>query len=455
MTATRRLSINRERRAEAEMSASRRTAILGLLGLALAAIYGVLALWDGYRARPILAISLILLAFVIYLLAIATIRPLSGAGALAVTIAGGLLFRLLLFPEPPFLSDDFFRYLWDGHVQIAGLNPFRHAPADAALAGITDALRARVNHPQVPTIYPPLAQLAFLAAAFLPGGWMALKLLWLFCDLGVAMLLWRLVPSDRRLAAWTLYWWSPLVVIEVAWNAHLDLLGVFPLVLALALARRSPGRAAAIGAALACAALVKYFAAGLLPAAARAARPARVMAAFAGTALALYIPYLGAGRRLFAGFFTYASEWRFNDGLYHVLAWIATPTAARFVAAAIVLVIIVRSARNRWDFERAAFWITGSILVLSPTLHPWYLLWMLPLIAVRPNPAWLYLSGSVFLAYYGLGTYRASGVWPEPWWLKLTIHGPFLVLLLIDGWRGSWWQAAAEALWERRVGRGA
>lgn len=440
--------------AEADLDTSRRTAALALLGLALAVIYAALALWDGYRTRPVLALALILLAFVIYLLAIATGRPLSGAGPFAIALVGGLMFRLILLPEPPFLSDDFFRYLWDGQVQAAGLNPFRHAPADAAVAGIDDALRARVNHPRVPTIYPPLAQLAFLAAAALPGGWLALKLLWLLCDLGVATLLWRLVPADWRLGAWTIYWWSPLVVVEVAWNAHLDLLGVLPLVLAIALSRRSRGRGTAIGAALACAALVKYFAAGLLPAAARAARPARVIAAFAGTALALYLPYLDAGPRLGAGLFTYARTWRFNDGLYHVLTWIATPTAARFVAATIVLLMIVQSARNRWDLERAAFWITGSILILSPTLHPWYLVWMVPLTAIRPNPAWLYLSGSVFLAYYGLGSYRATGAWPEPWWLKLTIHGPFFVLLLVHGWRGSWWQAAAEVLATKRVGRG-
>jgi hypothetical protein len=236
------------------------------------------------------------------------------------------------------------------------------------------------------------------------------------------------------------------VVIEVAWNAHLDLLGVLPLVTALWLARRAPVRSIALGSAIAAAGLVKYFAVALLPAATRIGRPFRTAFAFSVAVAVLYLPYASAGGRLFTGLGTYAGSWRFNDGLYHILNWIAPwPHAAKAVAAAVVLFIVVQSARNEWTIEKAAFWVTGAILMLSPTVHPWYLLWMVPLVAIRPNRAWLYLSGSVFLAYYGLATYRAEGLWLEPWWIKLAIYGPFFILLAVDSWRGSWWQAQWES----------
>ena len=158
---------------------------------------------------------------------------------------------------------------------------------------------------------------------------------------------------------------------------------------------------------------------------------------------ALYLPYAWAGADLFAGLRTYAEAWRFNDGAFGILAWATrSVTVAKLVAGAAVVAVVMSSVRNDWSLEKTAFWVTGAILLLSPTVHPWYLLWMVPLIALRPNRAWLYLSGSVFLAYYGLTAYRAQGVWPEPLWVKLLIYGPCLILLVVDGWRGSWWQAA-------------
>lgn len=421
------------------------------LGAAQAAVYLALATWRGYETAPGLALLLFGLAFVLYLGALRAVEPLAGGRALALSLTLGLLFRATLVSRPPFLSDDFFRYLWDGVVQLRGINPYRYAPADPSLAGIDDALRIRVNHPHVNTIYPPLAQLAFALNAALAGGWLGLKLLWLACDAAIAGLVYRLVQPARRLQLWTLYWWSPLVVLEVAWNAHLDLLGVLPIVAALWLARRRSNRSLGLGTAIALATLVKHFPTALLPAAARSANVVRISVAFAVCLAVFYIPYLGAGPRVFSGLLTFVAGWRFNDGLFGLLAWLTgSPIAARIAAATIVLAVIAQSVRNYWSFERAAFWITGAILLFSPTVHPWYLLWMVPLIAIRPNPAWLYLSGSVLLAYYGLGAYRNVGIWPEPWWLKLAIYGPFFALLSRSVWLDSWGQAAWEQIARRR-----
>ena len=155
---------------------------------------------------------------------------------------------------------------------------------------------------------------------------------------------------------------------------------------------------------------------------------------------------------MFEGLLTYAQHWRFHAGLYRVLEWVLVfPMLAKATASAIVLLVVVNSVRNRWSIERTVFWITGATLMLSPTVHPWYLLWMVPLLAIRPNRAWTYLTGAIFLAYFGLDTYRVSGLWPEPWWIVLMIYGPFYILLLADAWRGSWWQSAREVI---RIGSG-
>lgn len=436
--------------------ASRRIFALAALGLGQAGIYFTLALWDGYHQQPFPAILLILIAFTLYLASIGVAEGLSGRTALAIALGLAFLFRASLVLEPPFLTDDYYRYLWDGLVQTrgggaaggGGLNPFRYAPADPALAGIDDALRARVNNPTVPTIYPPLAQLVFLAVAALHAGWIGLKLVWLACDAAIAVLIYKLTPAQRRLQSWLIYAWSPLVVIEVAWNAHLDLLGVLPLVAAIGFAARKPDRPLATGLALALSTDVKYFAAALVPGAARVSkRPLSVLIAFTLAALALYIPYVSVGSGLFTGLGIFVDRWIFNAGVFELLLWLLRSlTAAKAVAAAIVLFIVAASVRNDWPLERTAFWVTGAILMLSPTVHPWYVLWMVPLIALRPNRAWLYLSGSVFLAYYGLGIYRTQGVWPEPLWLRAVIWGPFLVTLAIDSWRDSWLQTAVGVL---------
>ena len=429
-------------------------AAFAALGAALAGIYLSLAIWTGYHDRPSGAMLLCLAAFGLYVASLVAARRLTGQLALISAVGLGLIFRFILLPEAPFLSDDHFRYLWDGVVQLRGINPYRYAPADPAVAGIDDALRAQVNHPNVPTIYPPLAQLTFLTVAWLGGGWLGLKAIWLACDMAIAALLYRMVDRERRVQLLTLYWWSPLVVIEVAWNAHLDLLGILPLVAALWLASRSPPRPMLIGLALAGATLVKYFAVALLPAALRRARPFAVAAVFAIVVGAFYVPYIGAGTQLFAGLTTFADVWRFNDGLFRLLTWLTgSPTVAKLVSAAVIAAIVIQSVRNDWTLEKTAFWVIGAILVLSPTVHPWYLLWMVPLVALRPNRAWLYLTGSVFLAYFGFSIYRSDGVWPEPVWQKLIIYGPFLLMLTVDSWRGSWWQAAWREL--RRRGPGA
>lgn len=425
------------------------------LGLGQMLIYIALASWDGYRDRPAMVVLLIVGAASLYLASLWVAGKSGQTMPLLMALAFAAAYRAVLFVEEPFLSDDYFRYLWDGLVQTHGINPYAFAPADPALAGLDDALRARVNHPAVPTIYPPLAQLVFWIIASTRSGLFGLKAVWLACDAALVFLVHRLASSERRFQSVVLYAWSPLLIVEVAWNAHLDPLGALPLMGAVGLASLGATRGLARGIALGLSASVKYFTAAIVPAAARAGREAWIpVLAFIAITLLLYLPYADAGARLFSGLSIFVESWSFNAGPYRMLLWILRwPWLAKAAYGAIVVGVAFQSARNRWSLERAAFWITGSILMFAPTVHPWYLIWIVPLLALRPSRAWIYLSCSVSLSYYGLGTYRSVGLWPQPVWLALIIWGPFLFLLILDAWRGSWLSTAVEIAFPRSGGK--
>ncbi|HNC73376.1 MAG TPA: hypothetical protein PK362_00620, partial [Elusimicrobiota bacterium] len=120
-----------------------------------------------WRAHPGGFLAVFAAAFFLYLPAVR--RTLKRPQSLGLILAAGVLFRLTAFLSPPSLSDDIYRYLWDGRVQAAGHNPYRFAPDAPELASLRNAEHTGINHKSVPTIYPPLAQAVFrLAVALSP-----------------------------------------------------------------------------------------------------------------------------------------------------------------------------------------------------------------------------------------------------------------------------------------------
>jgi len=365
-------------------------------------------------------------------------RPLGRRSVWTLAIVG----RLALLPLEPHFSDDIYRYLWDGWVQAHGVNPYLYAPDAAALEPLRTGWHALINHPSVSTIYPPGAQLVFWALALLGPSVILFKVTWVAADLGVGWVLDRLTSrrGEPPGLAPLLYLWSPLVLVEVAWSGHLEPLGILPMMAALLfLGRRNdPGESNGIpslrsatlgGALLGLGAAIKLAPAAAVPAAAR--RRAAAAVGF-GTFILLSLPYVESGLSLFRGLFTYAEHWEANAGVFRALAAVLGADAVKALGAAGIVGCALFAAWRRWSVERALYWTIGIALILSPTIHPWYVIWILPLAALRGGRAWLLLSGAVFMAYWGLDAYQATGSWPEPFFVRLAIHGPFLALLGIE-----------------------
>lgn len=422
-----------------------------LLGLVELAALATLGWWPGAHRFPLPGLLVFGVAFAAYLVAalyVATRRKRAGEeSARAPRVRTIWLFavalRLALLPLAPELSDDVHRYLWDGHVQLSGANPYVHAPAAPELEALRTSYHHRINNPSVPTIYPPLAQLAFLLVALAGSSLLVTKLLWLACDLGTAWVLVRVARETGRddLLVLLLYAWAPLLVVEVAWSAHLEPLGLLFLALAILGAHRARKPGVGIGArwgagaALGLSALTKVAPAAALPALARrwGWRP---VAAFCAVVAISYLPYLSAGGALFTGLRTYGEHWWFMKGAFGLLEVVAgSPGGARLLAGLVVAGVVAWTAYRRFDLERALLWTLGAGMIVTPTLHPWYVLWMLPMAALRASRPWIVLSGLAFIGYFGLSGYQDTGTWAQPLPARAALWVPFFLLLAADARR--------------------
>ncbi len=377
------------------------------------------------------------------------------SGSVRTLIIFSLLFRLTMCNSPVSLSDDIYRYIWDGRVQLAGINPYRYAPEDDALTSLRDStIYPAINHRQVPTIYPPLAQAFFAMTAAISERLGTIKMGLIALDLGLCLLLARFLALRNMDPRRTLiYAWHPLPLIEIAGSGHIDILGSFFALAALyALVQHRRVLAYSLLAAATLSKLVPAFALPIFWQYRDGAPSNRLRSFFSLSGRAPffafiaiislgYIPYVDFSTQTFSGLSTYLSHWHFNDFFYSLFRSLLTsldPSAAvyaRWICALLMIVAIVYAVRSMQDPLRATYWCLGAYVLLSPTLHPWYMLWIMPFMPFFPSAAWLTLSVLVFLAYEVVIDYSLSGVWLEKPWVRWAQYAPFFSLLLSSYWR--------------------
>lgn len=427
--------------------------LAGLAGLGSALLAGYAAGEAVARALGLSAMAthLVMLPFLFgaYLAAV-RLAPAARPpwGTAAAVLALGLAFRVVMLSTPVYLSSDPFRYLWDGRVQLAGISPYRYAPAAPELAGLRDAdVYPQINRPAARTVYPPGAQWLFaLAAAALPptiSGW---RLLLLAADAATAVLLlgWmrRIGAPPAAVVAWA---WAPLGVFEGVQAAHLEA-AMVPFVL-LALTLRARGAPVAAGVALGAAALVKLYPLLFVPVWWRRGER-RFPAAVAATVALGYLPYAlvhGPGALGFLPEYFGRSE-DHNVGLRALLEWAVglmtgggeLPRALAMAACSAALVAVLVGIGHGRGEGPAALWrasalAAGAYLLLVPTsMHPWYVMLIVPFLCGAPRAPWLYFSGAVSLSY---AKYLVEPA-PFPWWVWTAQYPPLFALLIVAWRRG-------------------
>lgn len=309
-----------------------------------------------------------------------------------------ILLRVILLFGLPLLSDDVYRFIWDGRLLIQGYNPFNFTPTyyieqGIEIPGIDQVLYDRLNSPDYFTIYPPVAQAIFAFSCWLfPssifGASAVMKLFLIGAEIGTIILLIRLVQDfgfekDRVL----LYALNPLVIVEIAGNLHFEGAMVFFLVLALYWLNRSKLTGGAIAMSLSIAS--KLLPLMFLPFFIRRLgwRKAFLYFGILGTAcLLLFAPLLNAvflenfGQSLDL----YFRKFEFNGSVYYLLRWIGYQeygyNQIQYIGPALALGTLLGISTVAL-FEKDDSWkgLPGKMLfaitlylLFTTTVHPWY-----------------------------------------------------------------------------------
>jgi alpha-1,6-mannosyltransferase len=420
--------------------------MLGAVLLALTA-WGAFVV-DHFDDRNAGYFTLVHAAFYALAAWIVVARPPDRPGRSLVIILGfGLAMRLLLLPGAP-LSTDVFRYIWDGRVQGAGINPYLYLPVDEALSSLRDdVIYPNINRADyAPTIYPPVAQIAFFLITRVSESVTFMKAAMVGCE---AVAVWAivklLVARGQPVTHVLLYAWHPLPLWEFARSGHVDALAIACLMLAFLAAER---RAAIwAGVALAAGTLVKYSPAIVGPALYRR-WDWRLPAGFLVAAAVLYLPYVSAGPKIIGFLPHYFVEEGLNDGPGFFI-WIALDALVHLPSAAIVvylaaagaimavlaLAVLMRERKETPDLFGAMVLITVFLVLLSPH-YAWYFAWLVPFLCFYPSLAIIYLTSAINWIYIGHGSQWLFG--------GSFVYGGFAVILAAEFFVRRWHRKEAQ-----------
>ncbi|MEO0510180.1 MAG: glycosyltransferase [Verrucomicrobiota bacterium] len=352
-----------------------------------------------------------------------------------------LLLRIMLLPTAP--SDDVNRYLWEGKLVSYGISPYEQAADAEEWSTFRDRYWEGMNHKDKPTAYPPLSELAFAVIGFAAYHPMSYKLVFVLADLitlGAVLALLRRRGMSPGFAGF--YAFNPMVLLSFAGEAHFDILMVAPLVWALWLYETGRTRWAVALASISSG--IKWVTLPLLPFFAGR----RLISGAAVALLVLILPALFFWEslpQLFSGLFQFGSTRSFNGPIYDLLR--LGLGAPRSVSIAVVGGLFLIVLLWRWLLRKQSAmdtqirWFLGALIVLSPTVHFWYLAWLMPFVALRPSLPWLSFSLTMG-AYFFVWMNPQWGLRP---WQQLVFWGPFFIGMVYE-----LWSTRGRVLWPKR-----
>ena len=361
-------------------------------------------------------------------------------------LVAGILLRLVIFISFPSLSDDFYRFIWDGKLWLNGINPFLETPEfyiGQGLPGLNERLFGQLNSPNTFTVYPPVAQLSFVAAAAFDSLWQnvfVMRLFALAADVGTVwallILLKRRGLSSLNVAVYVL---NPLIILEFVGNLHHEgIMICFLLWTIIALQDRRIFRAASFFGLAVATKLIPLIFAPLIWMRLGMKQGLKFTIMMSFVVLVLFYPMLNMDvlKGMGTSLELYFQNFEFNASIYYLVRFIGFQvkgyniigTAGFWLAVASfsgIIVFSVWAARSKMDTAESFLWILMIYLSLTTILHPWYIAPILVFGILRNYWFPVIWTLLIMLTYSG---YSISGF--EENILLLWIEYVMLVLLL-------------------------
>ena len=286
---------------------------------------------------------------------------------------------------PPGADDDIHRYVWDGRLQRLGYNPYLVIPSDPSVKGLHTPETRTLNNPDLPSPYPPGAQVFFRAVTAIHESTFALKITFVVCELAIVLLLLDLLRCTGQATHLVLaFAWNPLLAIEVAGSGHIDIVGALLLVVSVAALVRRWRATAAVALGLAVA--VKFLPIVLVPLYWKRVRirDAALAAVVVGL---LYVPFLS----ITAAFRSARWEHMCRVSALMVRCLLRSISRASTVPGRVGSACRIGDC-NLAKNASASVWSPRCYLpgpwrhrfLCAPVVFPWYLLWLLPFLR-RPR----------------------------------------------------------------------
>jgi alpha-1,6-mannosyltransferase len=359
-----------------------------------------------------------------------------------------ILYRLILLLSFPLLSDDIYRFIWDGSQVLHGINPFSFTPKELIsfkYDWVDPVLFQKMNSPNYFSIYPPINQFIFMLSA-IPGkgnlleSVVIMRIIIILFDFGNIYFIRKLLiyfKKDEKLVF--IYALNPLVILEFTGNLHFEAIMIFFTLWSVWLLLNNKWILSSIVLGLAvCTKLLPII---FLPLFIRYIGWKKTI--YSGlicgfVVLILFLPFIHSLKLLeniVSSIQLYYGKFEFNGSVYQVLKAIGWKflgyNPIEYTSKVLIVLTLIGffiSYLKSKNILEGIFWMMFTYCIFGAIVHPWYIL---ILVALSPFLRWrfaLVWSVLICLSYY---TYHVVP-YDENLWLVLVEYGLLAVFMIYE-----------------------
>ncbi len=348
-----------------------------------------------------------------------------------------LFLKLSFYSTEPIGSDDYYRYIWDGKVHSNEINPFLYQPNSPELNHLhSELLPEKVSFPHIKTIYFPVSQWIFVIAYWISGeNGIGLKIFYLLFELLILVSLYFLLKRFSIDTKYILIYASmPLITFQFFIDAHIDIVGVALMLLSITLYFYNRKLLSYIFLGLSVSVkptgflLILFFFQNEIDFKDKIKSILIPISVF----LITFIPYIFTATPIDT-LINYSVNWTFNGMIYNTLnIFINDNFTIRIICGILFLLVFLSLFFVRMELINKIYLSLFLLMIFSPVVHPWYLIWFAVLLPVVQSYAGVYFVSAVSLTFITVVTYQTIGVWQELSWTLLLQYVPLLIIFIYE-----------------------